>query len=85
MPRAQLDALNIAMMVLTTIVLLARVAVRITQRKPYEQHDLYCHLAFVCYIIMWVMYFEENDPLYRAEGVARGEIPLYPEICKHHL
>lgn len=84
MPRAQLEGVNIAMMALTCLVFLARLAVRIAQHKAYELHDLFCHFAFICYIVMWVMYFHENDPLYRAEGVQRGEIPPYPEICKNH-
>lgn len=80
MPRAQLEGMNIAMMALTLIFFIARVAVRASQRKPCELHDFFCHSAFACYLAMWVMYFKENDPLYRAEGVQRGEMAPYPEI-----
>lgn len=82
MPRVQLEGTNTAMLVLTSVVFLTRVVIRIFKRKPYEVHDLFCHMAFVSYIVMWVMYFFENDPLYRVEGVQRSEIPPYPEICK---
>lgn len=82
MARSQLEAINIGMLVLTCVVFVTRLVVRVFQRKPYELHDFFCHSAFVCYIAMWVMYFKENDPLYRAEGVQRGEIPPYPEICE---
>lgn len=82
MPRGHLEGINIAMLTLTAVIFIARIAIRITQRKPYELHDFFCHAAFVCYVAMWVMYWQENDPLWRAEGVQRGEIPVYPEICK---
>ena len=82
MARSQLEAINIGMLVLTCVVFVTRLVVRVFQRKPYELHDFFCHSAFVCYIAMWVMYFKENDPLYRTEGVQRGEIPPYPGICE---
>jgi hypothetical protein len=82
MPRGQLEGVNIAMLIVTAVVFIARIAVRINQRKPYQLHDFLCHAAFVCYVAMWIMYWQENDPLWRAEGVQRGEIPVYPEIRK---
>ncbi|KAF3006903.1 hypothetical protein E8E13_011153 [Curvularia kusanoi] len=80
MPRLQLEGTNTAMLVMTSVIFLIRVVVRLFQRKPYELHDLFCHMAFVSYIVMWVMYYFENDPLYRAEAAQRGEMPPYPEI-----
>lgn len=80
MPRAQLESVNIAMLALTSVIFCTRIVVRAVQRKTYELHDLLCHSAFVCYIAMWIMYFFENDPLYRVEGVQRGETPPYPNI-----
>ncbi|KAJ4985185.1 hypothetical protein SVAN01_09321 [Stagonosporopsis vannaccii] len=80
MPRAQLEGVNTAMLVVTSIFFMTRLAVRAYQRKPYELHEFFCHAAFVCYVAMWVMYYKENDPLYRAEGVQRGEMAPYPEI-----
>lgn len=83
MARSHLDGVNIAMLALTSLLFVCRIVVRINQRKPYELHDFFCQSSFVCYIAMWVMYFRENDPLYRAEGVQRGEIAPYPEIRKY--
>ena len=81
-PQARLEGANAAMLVLTSVVFLTRVVIRISQRKPYELHDLFCHLAFVSYVVMWILYFLENDPYYRMERVQRGVIPPYPGIRK---
>lgn len=80
MSRSQLEGTNTAMLALTSLFVVVRVAVRVTKRKPFELHDFFCYASYICYVAMWIMYFKENDPLYRAEGVQRGEIPPYPEI-----
>ena len=82
MNRRLLEGTNIAMLVVTSVVFVARVAVRLVRRKHFELHDIFCNSSYVLYVCMWVMYHYENDPLYRAEGVQRGEIPPYPEISE---
>ena len=52
MLRGQLEGVNTAMLVLTAVVFIVRIAVRVTQLKPYELHDFFCHAAFVCYVAM---------------------------------
>ena len=81
-PQARLEAINAAMLVLTSIVFFARVGISLLQRKPYEVHDLFCYLAYISYVAMWILYFLENDPYYRIEGIQRGVTPPYPEMRK---
>lgn len=80
MDRTHLEGVNTAMLVLTSLFFVAQLYIRISKRKPYELHAFFCYFSYICYVGMWVMYIEENKPLYRAEGVQRGEIPMYPEI-----
>jgi hypothetical protein len=82
MNRRRLEGTNTALLVLTSVFFVSRVVVRLARRKRFELHDLFCWLSYICYVCMWVMYRYENDPLYRAEGVQRGEIPPYPNISK---
>lgn len=76
MPKNQLEGINIAMLALTTIIFIARIALRVAQRKPYESHDFLYHLASICYSAMWVTFLQENEPLWRVEGVQRGEVSV---------
>jgi hypothetical protein len=82
MNRRRLEGTNTALLVLTSVVFVSRVVVRLARRKRFELHDLFCWLSYICYVCMWVMYRYENDPLYRAEGVQRGEIAPYPKISE---
>ncbi|KAF2131846.1 hypothetical protein P153DRAFT_373712 [Dothidotthia symphoricarpi CBS 119687] len=79
MSRGQLEGVNTVMLALTSLVFVARVLIRVTKRN-FEMHDFFCYLSYICYLAMWVMYLKENGPLYRAEGMQRGEIPPYPDI-----
>ena len=81
-PKSQLEGVNVAMLVVTSVVFITGTADKFAQRKPCEVHDILRRLAFISYAVMWAMLFLENDPLYRVESVQRGEIPLYPEMCK---
>jgi hypothetical protein len=81
-PKNQLERVHAAMLALTSLVFVARIAVRLFKRKLFELQDFFIALSYVCYVAMVVMYFEELDPLYRAEGVQRGEIPPYASICE---
>jgi hypothetical protein len=81
MSRIHLEGVNTAMLILTSLFFVAQLVVRVSKRKPFELHALLCYFSYICcYVGMWVMYLKENDPLYRAEGVQRGEIPMYPEV-----
>ncbi|KAF2114826.1 hypothetical protein BDV96DRAFT_494291 [Lophiotrema nucula] len=80
MNRRRLEGVNTAMLVVTAVFFAARVVVRLVKRKPFELHDVFCYSSFLCYVGMCVMYYKENDPLYRVEGVQRGEIPPYSDI-----
>ncbi|KAF2004706.1 hypothetical protein P154DRAFT_519182 [Amniculicola lignicola CBS 123094] len=80
MSRGHLEGVNTAMLVLTSLIFVARVVARFTHRMPFELHDFFCWFSYVCYVAMVVMFFKENSPLYRAEAVQRGEIPIYPEL-----
>lgn len=82
MPKTQLECVNTGMMVLTSVVFLTRTVTRFVQRESYELQDFFCSLAFISYVVMWVMYWKENDPLYRIASVQKGEIPPYPDLCK---
>ena len=82
MSRNHLESVNATMLALTSAVFLARVATRIYKQKKFELQDFFCCLSYICYIAMVVMYFYENEPLYRAEGVQRGEIKPYPDLRK---
>ncbi|KAI4950053.1 hypothetical protein J4E91_004709 [Alternaria rosae] len=80
MGRRELEGISTAMLTLTSLVFVARIVTRVSKRRTFEQQDFFCCLSYVCYVAMLVMFFKENDPLYRAERVQRGEAPLYPEL-----
>ncbi|EMD68285.1 hypothetical protein COCSADRAFT_349727 [Bipolaris sorokiniana ND90Pr] len=74
--RCCLDGINIAMLTLTFLVFAIRFILRVMGKKAGEAQDILSYIAYVCYVLMVVMYLE-NDPLYRAESVLRGERPAY--------
>jgi hypothetical protein len=80
--RSRLDGINIAMLALTSFIFAACTILRIIGKKAREAQDILSYTAYVCYVLMVVMYLQENDPLYRAEGVMRGEKPAYQGICE---
>ncbi|KAH6865672.1 hypothetical protein BKA58DRAFT_461582 [Alternaria rosae] len=80
MSRRELEGISIAMLTLTSLVFVARIVTRVSKRRTFELQDFFCYLSYICYVAMLVMFFKENDPLYRAERVQRGEAPLYPEL-----
>jgi hypothetical protein len=80
MSRRELEVINNSMLSLTSVVFVARVITRLCKRKSFELQDFFCCLSYLCYMAMLVMFFRENDPLYRAERVQRGESPLYPQL-----
>ena len=83
MSRKHLVGAQVAMLVLTSLVFVARMAVRVARRKTLELQDFFSVLAYICYIAMVVMNFMELDPLYRTEGVLRGEINPYKWLCEY--
>jgi len=86
MSRRELEGINIAMLTLTSLVFIARIAIRLSKRRTFELQDFFCCLSYLFYVAMLVMFFKENDPLYRAERVQRGEAPLYPGLrAYNHL
>ncbi|KAF1829142.1 hypothetical protein BDW02DRAFT_574258 [Decorospora gaudefroyi] len=78
--RALVERVNVAMLVLTSLVFVSRIAVQITKRKAFDAQEFFCCLSYICFVAMVVMYFMELDPLYRLEDVQRGASPPYPEI-----
>ncbi|KAI4924299.1 uncharacterized protein J4E92_007380 [Alternaria infectoria] len=80
MSRRELEGINTAMLTLTSLVFVARIAIRLSKRRTFELQDFFCCLSYLFYVAMLVMFFKENDPLYRAERVQRGEAPLYPGL-----
>jgi len=85
MSRRHLEGVNTAMLVLASLAYIARLLVRYCKRKPFESHGFFCGAAFVCFVAMYVMYIRENNPLYRAERVQRGDVPAYAGIRKYIL
>jgi len=85
MSRRELEGINIAMLSLTSLVFVARIAIRLCKRRTFELQDFFCCLSYIFYVAMLVMFFKENDPLYRAERVQRGEAPLYPGLRAYIL
>ncbi|KAI4925521.1 hypothetical protein J4E85_007400 [Alternaria conjuncta] len=80
MSRRELEGINTAMLTLTSLVFVARIVIRLSKRRTFELQDFFCCLSYLFYVAMLVMFFKENDPLYRAERVQRGEAPLYPGL-----
>ncbi|XP_014557139.1 hypothetical protein COCVIDRAFT_26150 [Bipolaris victoriae FI3] len=65
--RSRLDGVNIAMLTLASFIFATRTVLRIGGKKATEAQDILSYMAYVCYVLMVVMYLQENDPLYRAE------------------
>lgn len=82
--RCCLDGINIAMLTLTFLVFAIRFILRVMGKKAGEAQDILSYIAYVCYVLMVVMYLE-NDPLYRAESVLRGERPAYQGLREYFV
>jgi hypothetical protein len=70
------------MLTVTSVVFVARTAVRVTKRKTLELQDFWISFAYVCYVAMVVMHFKELEPLYRIDRVLRSESPRYAFYCE---
>lgn len=51
--RDELTMTNVAMLVLTTIFVLARAGVHVSKRKTIELTDIFIYLAYALYIALW--------------------------------
>lgn len=51
--RDELTRTNVAMLVLTTIFVLARAGVHVSKRKTIELTDIFIYLAYALYVALW--------------------------------
>jgi hypothetical protein len=58
--RNELLQTNVAMMVLTSLFVLTRVAVRVSKRKNFELPDFFIYLAYIIYVALWSVKFAET-------------------------
>jgi hypothetical protein len=80
MSRSHLETINAVMVALTTTFFLARLFAQFQSRKRIEVHDVLCWFSYTSYILMCVMYFQMNVPLFRVEAVLRGQMKEYPGL-----
>jgi hypothetical protein len=51
--RNELIQTNVAMLVLTSLFVLTRVAVRVSKRKNFELPDFFIYSAYIIYVALW--------------------------------
>jgi magnesium-transporting ATPase (P-type) len=67
-----------AMMALTSMFVLARIAVQILHPKKLAPEDYLIYLAYVLYVVMSVLYILVTPPMYRLSDFISGKSPVYP-------
>jgi hypothetical protein len=78
----ELIRVNSAMLALTSLFVIARLAVNLSKRKPFELPDLFIYFGFVLYLVIWSCYIAVIPPMFKVFAAAYGEIPLYPTIVQ---
>lgn len=82
-PFIELDELlhaDYGLFVLTTTVVLARVAIHFTKRKTLELQDYFIYLAYILYVTLWTAYVKAAPILYKLNRLKNGEIAVYPTV-----
>ena len=76
------DALHTCygMLVLVTLVILARVVVHVYKRKSFEAQDFFIYFAYVAFIAFWSLYVSFLGPLRRVNGLTKGTVQPYPTV-----
>lgn len=78
--KSELLHTNAAMLTLTSLFILARIAIHISRRRALEIHDFFIYFAFVLYLALWICYRIVIDPMFRAYAVYSGQSPPYPTM-----
>ncbi|CAI6336544.1 unnamed protein product [Periconia digitata] len=71
-----------ALFVLTTLFIIARVAIHVSRRKSFEFQDFFIYFAYALYVGLWTEYIIAVPYLYKLSAVALGEIDIYPTITQ---
>ncbi|PVH99653.1 hypothetical protein DM02DRAFT_419300 [Periconia macrospinosa] len=72
-----------AMFVLTTVFILARIAIHLSRRhKTLEFQDFFIYFAYTMYVGLWTEYIIAVPYLYRLTAFAAGEIEIYPTVTQ---
>ena len=80
--KSELLHTNAAMLVLTSLFILARITIHISRRKTLEIQDFCIYFAYIFYLALWICYRIVIDPMFRAYAVYSGESPPYPTMIR---
>ena len=83
--QAQLLSTTYAVIVITSLVAIARVVTRVLRPKAWGAEDILVYLAFVFYIAMSVMYIVVTPAMFRVADVTNGAIPPYATLLDDAL
>ncbi|KAH7079611.1 hypothetical protein FB567DRAFT_501810 [Paraphoma chrysanthemicola] len=73
---------NAAMLVLTSLFVLLRVAVQISMRKISDLPDILIYTAYILYVAIWSCYMAVIPPMFRVYAVIGREIPPYKTMMQ---
>jgi hypothetical protein len=80
--KSELLHTNAAMLALTSLFIVARIAIQVSRRKVLEVHDFFIYFAFILYLALWICYRIVIDPMFRAYAVYSGQSPPYPTMMR---
>lgn len=69
-----------ALFVVTTVVVLARVAIHVVKRKTMELQDYFIYFAYALYLTLWTAYVKAAPVLFKLSQVKNEEIPVYKTV-----
>lgn len=72
---------NVAMLVLTSVFIVARAALQVSRRKPVEMSDGFIYFSFALYIALWTLYFFVVPPMFRVYAVVDRVKPPYKTMA----